>query len=97
MKLRDALIAWNPNSDEIEVGPLLYDGDADWTTSYAYTGGAAYVVVRGLSGDMARLRVMSTFIGIIVRDGVSPAAAHREFIKIEEYRASIPEDMEGAK
>lgn len=99
MKLCEALIAWNPGTDQIHIGYLLEEGDHDWTISpvrYEMTAGAAYGAVRKLTGIEARHYAMSEFIGIVVRDGVELQAAHREFCKIEEYRFAIPVDVEGA-
>lgn len=36
------------------------------------------------------------FHTIVVRDGVSPQDAHREFLKIDEYREFISPDIDGA-
>jgi hypothetical protein len=50
MKYQEALIAWNPKTDQIRVGPLLRGDDApDWSRhpiDYRSTGGAAYVELR---------------------------------------------------
>jgi hypothetical protein len=95
MNLKDALIAWNPESDQIRVGSLVSGKDQDWTLPYGMTGGAAYIEVRSMTGQTAKMRVMSDFIGIVVRDGVCAQAAHREFSKIEEYCEAVPQDMFG--
>ncbi len=36
------------------------------------------------------------FHTLIVRDGIDPQAAHREFLKIDEYRRRISPDIDGA-
>ena len=99
MKISEALIAWNPGTDQVRGGPLVGEGGGDWTRApvdYAMTAGAAYVGVRKLSGMKARHYAMSEFIGLVVRDGVDPKAAHQEFCKIDEYRKAIPSDLDGA-
>lgn len=95
MKLAECLIAWNANSDQIEVGYLL-KGGPDWTKPYRKTGGGAYTEVRELKGTEAGHCVMSEFLGIVLRDKVDLHAAHREFLKIDEYRKALPPDVEGA-
>ena len=95
MKLKDAIIAWNCESNQIKVGSLLFKGERDWTTPYKMTGGAACMEVRSMSDEDAKLRVMSDFIGIVVRDGVCAQSAHFEFSKIDEYREAVPTDMFG--
>jgi hypothetical protein len=44
-------------------------------------------------------KVMMLFIDfhtVTVRDGIDPQAAHREFLKVDEYRRRISRDIEGA-
>jgi hypothetical protein len=36
------------------------------------------------------------FHTLVVRDGIDPQAAHREFLKIDEYRQRIAQDTPGA-
>lgn len=95
MKLKDTIIAYNPGTAEIAVGPLLSEDGADWTRPYSYTIGAAFSEVRELTGMKARHRVMSDFIGAVVRDGVDIDAAHEAFSMIEEYLDGIPHDLLG--
>lgn len=95
MKLKNALTAWNPQSAEVKVGPLLdRENWFDWTKPYLMTGGAAEVYVRELEGIEAGHFIMSEFIGLVVRDGVDLQAAYREFMKIEEFRKAVPPDLE---
>lgn len=96
MKLSESLIAWNAGGSEIEVGGFVREGDVDWTRPYRKSGGAAYVDVRKLKGVEARHYVMSEFLGIVIRDRVDLDAAHRAFLKIDEYRQALPQDVEGA-
>jgi hypothetical protein len=93
MKLSEALIAYNPGTAEIAIGPLIQPDERDWTDPFSHTSGAAYIAVRELTGLMARHYVMSQFIGIVVRDRVDMDAAHRAFLAIDEYRQAIPLDM----
>ena len=32
---------------------------------------------------------------LVVRDGIDPQAAHREFLKIDEYRRRVSPDIDG--
>jgi hypothetical protein len=89
VKVSEALIAWNPGTDQVRVGPLIQEGQADWTdhpVSYACTGGAAYGHVRLLEGPDALRHVMSEFLNLVVHNRVDPQAAHRAFMEIDEYR-----------
>lgn len=104
MKASEALIAWTPPSwdhkdsaGKVKVGPLLSEGDADWTMPYSHTGGAAYVHRRELTGDRA---VMMTFIDyhtLVYGDGMDPKAVHDAFLVIDEFAEHIAPDLPGAR
>jgi hypothetical protein len=93
MKLKYALIAYNCNSDQIEVGPLLSDDVSDWTTPYRMTHGAAFTAVRQMDGKDAALRAYADFVGAVVRDSVDLQAAFKAFYQIDEFRDYLPFDM----
>ena len=97
MRLAEALIAYNPGTDQIRVGPLSTASSAkDWTVGMERTAGAAYTNVRSLEGLNARAYIMSEFLGIVIRDRVNLDAAHRAFLEIDEYRQALPPDVKGA-
>jgi hypothetical protein len=97
MRYQDALIAWNPDSDQIRIDGLIYpDANGvyyDWTDhpiAYMNTGGAAYTAVRALSdGPKLDRRLMREFREIVKQFKVKREAAHREFLKIDQYRALV--------
>jgi len=106
MKASEALIAWTPKTDvwdgdprqgRIQVGKLLRDDERDWTSPYAYTGGAAYTVVRDMKGWQSIGMLFIEFHTIVTRDGLDPAVAHEAFLKIDEYRQRISPDIDGAE
>lgn len=86
-------IAYNPNTDQIKVGKLLRDTGDDWTLPYEYTMGGAYVDHRHLQGKAAALQCLCEFVAVVARDGVSIKKALSEFMLIDEFRASMPDDM----
>jgi hypothetical protein len=100
MTYREALVAWNPGTDQVAVGRLLMrEDDYDWTRhpiSYRFTAGAAYTAVRTYSSSNLALQMMLDFHTIVVRDGVPVEAAHKAFLKVDEYRALISPDTPGA-
>lgn len=96
MKLAESLIAWDTVTGKVAVGPLIFEGDNDWTTPYGSTGGAAFIAVRKMTGIEARHYVMSD-LGLVLRDGLDPKAVHAAFLKIDEYRQAIPRDVQGAE
>lgn len=94
LRVSNALIAYNADSDEIRVGPILHAGEADWTVGYEMTTGASHLFVRDLKGIPAAAWICAEFITLTVADGVSARAAFKEFIKIEEFRRAMPEDVD---
>lgn len=90
MKAEDAVIAWNNNSDEIEVGPL--NGMREWAKPYRMTIGACGGTTWGGKGDRAKLMVFIEAWIRVVRDGVGVRAVHNAFLKIDEYRDGLPDD-----
>ncbi len=103
MKVQSALIAWTPaylightKCGQIAVGPLLNDGDRDWTHGYAFTGGAAYTKWQRLTDRAAVTQLFILYNTIVARDGLDPQTVHDAFLKIGAYAAHIPRDMRGA-
>jgi hypothetical protein len=87
MKYVEALIAWDPFENIIEVGQWPdYSG---WSDKYLMTSGACYLDLHELSDYELVQRLFSEFHRVVVRDGVSPSVTHQEFMKIDEYRAII--------
>ena len=95
MKLEAVLIAWNPNSSQIEAGP--WPDRTGWIRKYRMTSGACYTGRRELSEDRQRLLLFIDFNAIVVRDRVDPEAAHQAFLAIDEYRRLISPDQFGAE
>jgi hypothetical protein len=91
LKYQEALIAWTPKTDRIRVGPLLESDEPDWTEHpirYAYTG------LRKCTDKLRRdMMLFIEFNTIVVRDKIPVEAAHREFLKIDEYRQQISPDI----
>jgi hypothetical protein len=88
LKVREALIAWNPGTAEVAVGPLLRDVYVtDWTTPYLCTGGAAWVDVRDIKGDPARVFILTLFNRLVLQQKCDLRAVHTAFLGIEEYYA----------
>lgn len=104
MKAKDALIAWtpadfrdDPSAGQVKVGPAPNEPAPEWLAMFAYTGGAAYALVRNLTGDAAKARLFIDFNTLVVRDGIDPQVAHEAFLLIDEYAESISPDIAGAR
>ena len=91
---RRAIIAWNSERPSrsapegaVGIGPYFGKGEPDWTEPYDYSGGAAYVFRRELSGVEQDFHVMRDFHMLVCRYGLDPRVLHRAFLEIEEFRA----------
>jgi len=93
LSYRKAFVAYNPNSNEIKVGPLLRENDVDWSEPYMFTVGGCYDSTRTAKGAEVIVHVLRDFMVLVARDGVDVTAAYREFSKISEFRLTFPEDM----
>ena len=85
-------VAWNAqpktaSPSAVEVG----QSTGDWTDGYNNAQGTEG---RTLEEKVAHMFI--TFHTLVVRDGVDPLKAHREFLKIDEYRRRIDSEIEGA-
>ena len=91
MDIRNHIIAYNCDSDEITVSPLgrLHEDHVH----YRMTTGAAYAWVRSASRSTLCSFAKGEFIAAVFRDGVCPRAAYRAFMQIDQFRQAIPEDM----
>jgi hypothetical protein len=98
LSAQKALIAWSPargpqrseaTRGRVKIGPLLEEGDEDWTAPYVCTGGAAWTAQRTRTGPALIARLFIDFHTLVVLDGIDPLVAHNAFLAIDEYRAVI--------
>jgi hypothetical protein len=92
MKLRDAIIAWNPRGD-IEVAPLAETRGTGRFDHLRNSGGGVYSEVREARGEAAKVMALAEWHVIVLRDRVDPKKAHNAFLKIDEYRDAIAPDI----
>ena len=103
MKQLEAIIAWTPThwadvrpetAGKVAVVPFL--DQAGLSDAYAMTGGACYVDRHTMPEWQRIAMLFIEFNTIVVRDGVDAQEAHRAFLAIDEYRARIAPDQQGA-
>ena len=92
-------VAWAPDEPEsVEVGP--WPDHTGWTAcrpeQSLFTTGCCELERREWPDDRKVLMMFLDFHTLVVRDGIDPQAAHREFLKIDEYRRRISPDIDGA-
>lgn len=90
MKAKECMIAWNPDSNEIEVGP--WPDQTKWSRPYRKSGGAAYLHIQEMSHTELIGYLFIVAIHLI-RDNVSPSAVHNAFYQIDEYRDGLAADV----
>ncbi len=104
MKAAETLIAWTPatqtgryaaTAGQVCTGPLIEEGQEDWTGPFAMSGGAAYPALRSAVGAEAIALVFIEFQTMVVRDGIDPLTAHKAFLAIDEYRDACARDLPG--
>jgi hypothetical protein len=107
MRFKDCMICWQPREiadqrasreappGSVRVGP--HPDRSGWSEAYQMSAGGAYLCSKKWTACRAALQVMLDFNTLVVRDGIDPEAAHKEFLKIDEYRFHISADTPGAE
>jgi hypothetical protein len=104
MKYRDAMYAWTgtkgpgsqgPNRGQIEVGP--HPDRTGWSKPYSTSLGACILETKKYSEIEQVAQLFIDFQTAVVMYGIHPQDAHREFLKIDEYRKRISPDCPGAE
>jgi hypothetical protein len=102
------MVAWNPNHSTRaldRLGKLKPDGAIEigkwpdktgWSSAYDSTDGCCDTQRHKFSIDGKVAQMFIDFHTLVVRDGIDPLVAHREFLKIDEYRKRISPEIEGA-
>ena len=92
------MVAWIPGEPEaVKVGP--WPDRTGWSRRLgqsAFTAGCCEMARHDWPEDRKVLMLFLDFHTLVVRDGINPQAAHREFLKIDEYRRRISSDIDGA-
>lgn len=85
---------YGPWEGEIEVGP--HPDKTGWSDRYTFTSGCCWMDRHSMSLEGKIMMMLIDFHTAVVRDGIDPARAHCEFLKIDEYRRRIAPDIQGA-
>ena len=95
MKLKEALIAWDPDSGKVKVG--YWPDKTGWSKEYLMSGGACYTEYRDANEKEAMLYIHRDMTTLVIRDNINPLIVHNEFLKIEEYEKCLTPDTPRAK
>jgi hypothetical protein len=91
MRAMESMVAWNPGTKEVEVGP--WPDYERWSDKYRCTSGACYALRHGKNEQFQKMMVFIDAIHMIVRDRVDPMAVHLAMINIDEYADGCSDDM----
>lgn len=106
MELKHTIICWTPSGGDWALpSNYLYKNATVGRTAlvpfpdrtgasdtYAMTSGACFISVREMRQNARQQFVLSTALGMILRDGLTPAEVHRALWPIDEYRDALPPD-----
>jgi hypothetical protein len=93
------IVCWNP-AHHREPGEVLVarlGDDRHWDRRYAHAAGMCMTARHNLPLADKVMMMFIDFHTLVVRDGIDPQAAHREFLKIDEYRQRIAPGITGAE
>jgi hypothetical protein len=105
MRLVEALISWQPSwmgasgvpvgiSEQVRVERRGQHGDR--ARRYRWSDGGCRADLQRMKRKAATAYVILLFNTLVLRDGMNPAAVHRELLKIDEYRRGINLEVDGA-
>lgn len=93
MKYAEVMIAWNPDTDQIRVGPGT--DVSGWSDGYQCTVGACFSDTHKMTHEQLSWQVFMEFNAIVVAGEIEPKVAHRAFLVIDEYRQHCAPDLPG--
>lgn len=95
MKYLESMIVWNRDTADIDVVPWPDKERA--ADGYRSSVGACFGHVHEMSEEARIAQVFVDFHAIVVRDHVPLSAAHKAFLKIDEYRKTIAPEIPGSE
>lgn len=87
---KEVMIAGN-NGGPIKVGPV--PDKTGWSDKFEWTIGGCYADVQSTTPEQLKQRVLSDFVGVVVRYQVPVEQAHESFMLVKEYQQAIPRGM----
>ena len=90
MKQLEAMYAWNPETEDVTVGP--WPDETGWSERFEPTEGACMAELRGMPSAARLARLIIEFHTCIVRNGIPAYRTHDAFLAIDEYRVWIAPD-----
>lgn len=95
MNAKDAMLCWNPGTDEVALVP--WPDTTDLSGRYFGTALACYTNVQKKDFEQRKAQVFIDAMHLIIRDKCDPMAVHKTLLGLDEYRDGCSEDMPGAE
>jgi hypothetical protein len=92
MKSLEAMLAWNPGTNEVEVGP--WPDKTGWSKKYKMSSGACNLERHSKPKEWKLMSFIDA-MHVIIRDKVDPLAVHMAMLAVDEYRDGCSDDMPG--
>ena len=90
MKAKEAIYCWSPSTGEAKL--VCFPGVREESNGF-WTSGAAYAAYRDMSApDQAKTLLVETWQSVI-RDGITPDAAFKAVMGVDEVNAMFAEDV----
>ena len=91
LELKRTMIVWNPETDQVKVGP--HPDRTDWSRGYVYSDGACWSDVKKLSRSQANSFLLNLYVKLVVLYEIDPFAAYKALSNIEGFTDGLPVDM----
>jgi hypothetical protein len=93
------MICWTPLQVESEAAGeiIVVRHGTHVSKRYLFSTGVCFTEQTSMAHEQQVLQMFLDFHTIVVRDGIDPQDAHREFLKIREYRRRISPDISGSE
>ena len=95
MNATNAMLCWNPGTDQVALVP--WPDHTRLSSRYRMSTLACCAHFDGKSFEQRKCLVYITAMHLVVRDGVDPQAVHRALLELDEYRDGCANDMRGAE
>jgi hypothetical protein len=93
ISIKDAVIVWNYEKDDIEVQPLLFYKKNPRTSTYSW-GGCNSEIWKQEDFEKRKALVFINAIHFIIAYKISPEAVHNALLEIEEYYDGCNEEID---
>ena len=95
MKSTEAMIVWNNQTGEVNVGP--WPDKTGWSNHWPRKFRTSYGDAEFAEGLPDLHKMLRDFHWCVLESGIDPMKVHCEFLKIDEYRLGIQASVPGSE